>query len=208
MRLLVTAGPTRERLDPVRFLSNRSSGRMGYALAAAAVECGWEVILVSGPVSLTPPAGLFRFESVESAAQMADAVKSIAPSCDAVIMAAAVADYRPAQVSEQKIKKLPGDLVLKLERTEDILAALGAAKPSGQTLIGFAAETEELLAHAREKLQRKNLDWICANTVESGFGTATNAVTLLGRDGETIALPSAPKEELARQILRIVLPNH
>ncbi len=208
MRLLVTAGPTRERLDPVRFLSNRSSGRMGYALAAAAVEAGWEVILVSGPVSLMPPLGLFRFESVESASQMAETVKSLAPQCDAVIMAAAVADYRPARVSVQKIKKHPGDLVLQLERTEDILAALGAAKPAGQILIGFAAETEELLTHAREKLLRKNLDWICANTVESGFDTPTNAVTLLGREGQVISLATAPKPELAREILKILFPRY
>jgi phosphopantothenoylcysteine decarboxylase/phosphopantothenate--cysteine ligase len=144
---------------------------------------------------------------IESAADMADAVKSRAPEMDIVIMAAAVADYRPAQVHQGKMKKQPGNLMLELERTEDILASLGQVKPSGQILVGFAAETDDLLANAAGKLQRKNLDWIVANDVsrsDRGFGTSTNAVTMICRDGRRIDLPLAEKKDIARTILRTV----
>ena len=195
-----------ERIDPVRFISNRSSGRMGYELAAAARDAGFEVVLVSGPTRIDPPAGV-KLIRVESASEMAAAVKAEAPDAALVIMAAAVADYRPAQTLEHKLKKSDGELVLKLERTEDILAALGQAKPAGQVLVGFAAETDDLIAGARRKLERKNLDWIAANSVAEGFATATDAVTLLGRGGDSLELPRAPKSEIARAILRHVFPH-
>ena len=204
MKILVTAGPTREKIDPVRFISNRSSGKMGYALAGAARGLGHDVVLVSGPVALTAPGGV-EIVKVESAAEMAAAVKSAAPDCRAVIMAAAVADYRPAHAADHKLKKRPGELFIELERTEDILLSLGQMKRPGQILVGFAAETGELLANAAGKLERKNLDWIVANTVADGFGTDTDKVTLLGRGGERIDLPRAAKAEVARRILDIVL---
>ena len=204
MKILITAGPTREYIDPVRFITNRSSGKMGYAVAQAALERGCEVVLVTGPVAITPPEGA-RVVHVESAAQMAEAVKREAADCDAVVMAAAVADYRPAQVSEHKLKKMPGDMTLRLERTEDILASLGAAKRPGQLLVGFAAETDDLLKNAADKLRRKNLDWIAANRVADGFGADTDRVTLLGRNGEVVELPLAPKLEVARRMLGVIL---
>ena len=206
-KVLISAGPTREKFDAVRFWSNRSSGKMGYAIAQAAVDSGLEVTLISGPVALPPVAGAEMFY-VESAAQMAEAVRSRAPQMDLIIMAAAVADYRPVQVMDKKLKKLPGKLVLELERTEDILASLGQAKPAGQILVGFAAETDDLLLNASGKLARKNLDWIAANDVSRagcGFGTDTNAVTLLGRNGEKIDFPLASKQEIARGMLKILL---
>jgi len=206
-KILITAGPTREKIDAVRFLSNRSSGKMGYALAAAARDAGLDVTLVSGPVALAPVDGVTTVR-VESAAEMAAEVKSRAPGMDAVIMAAAVADYRPRHVFDGKLKKLPGTLTLELERTEDILASLGQAKPDGQLLIGFAAETDDLIANAEGKLARKNLDWIVANDVrrtDRGFASDCNAVTLLARDGRRIELELAPKSEIARRILQIVL---
>ena len=204
MKILITAGPTREYIDPVRFITNRSSGKMGYAVARAALERGCEVVLVTGPVNLVPPEGA-RVVHVESAAEMAAAVKREVADCDAVVMAAAVADYRPAQMSEHKLKKLPGGMFLELERTEDILASLGAAKQLGQLLVGFAAETDDLLENAAAKLRRKNLDWIAANKVCDGFGADTDLVTLLGRNGEVVELPLAPKLEVARRMLDVIL---
>ncbi len=204
MKILVTAGPTREKIDPVRFISNRSSGKMGYALAQAARELGHEVVLVSGPVALTPPENV-EVVKIESAAEMAAAVKAAAPGCGVVIMAAAVADYRPAHAAEHKLKKRPGELFLELERTEDILKSLGEMKRPGQLLVGFAAETEELLTNAAGKLERKNLDWIVANTVSDGFGTDTDQVTLLGRNGRRIDVPRAAKSMVARRILDEIL---
>ena len=206
MKILVTAGPTREKIDPVRFISNRSSGKMGYALAEAARELGHEVVLVSGPVALTPPENV-EVVKIESAAEMAAAVKTAAPGCDMVIMAAAVADYRPAHAAEHKLKKSPGEMYLELERTEDILLSLGNMKRPGQLLVGFAAETEELLNNAADKLERKNLDWIVANTVSDGFGTDTDKVTMLGRDGRRIDLPRAAKRDVARRILDVLTPK-
>ena len=200
MKILVTAGPTREYIDPVRFLTNRSSGKMGYALAAAAVKRGWETLLVTGPTALPLPDGAAVI-GVETALQMAANVKHNAPGCDAVIMAAAVADYRPVEILKHKLKKTPGDLTLRLERTEDILASLGEMKRPGQILVGFAAETDDLLENARKKLESKNLDWIAANKVCDGFASDTDKVTLLGRNGEVVKLPLAPKPEVAELIL-------
>ncbi len=204
--VLITAGPTREKIDAVRFLSNRSSGKMGYALAQAATEAGFRVVLVSGPTALTPPEGVALID-VESAAEMARAVHRLAPSARLIIMAAAVADYRPLTAVDYKLKKLPGKLVLELERTEDILQSLGQRKRPGQVLVGFAAETDDLLANAQGKLERKNLDWIAANDVRSavsGFGVDTNAITLLSRDGRQIEIPLADKLTVARRLLEIV----
>ena len=202
MKILISAGPTRERIDAVRFLSNRSTGKMGFALAGAAADAGFETVLVAGPVHLPTPAGVRRID-VESAAEMADAVKREAADADVVIMAAAVADYRPKQQIAGKMKKQSGDLCLELERTEDILKSLGEKKRPKQILAGFAAET-----YALDKLKRKNLDWIAANDVsrnDIGFGSDANAVTLYGKSGEKIQLPIAPKAEIAAALLQHIL---
>jgi phosphopantothenoylcysteine decarboxylase/phosphopantothenate--cysteine ligase len=204
MKFLVTAGPTREKIDPVRFITNYSSGRMGYALAAAAQKSGHEVLLISGPVALPCPDGVTLLQ-VESAAEMAQAVHNHVQYADVIIMAAAVADYRPANPEQHKMKKMPGDLVLKLEHTEDILASLGKCKRDNQLLIGFAAETDDLEQNALGKLSRKNLDWIAANWVADGFGTNTNSLILFSRHGKRISLGSAGKDELAEKMLQTVL---
>ena len=200
--VLVTAGPTREPIDPVRVFTNRSTGTMGFALAAAAQALGGDVTLVAGPTALPTPAGVTRVD-VETAAQMHDAVNDRADA-DLVIMAAAVADYTPATVAEGKLKKDAGGLTLHFERTVDILAALGQQKRPGQQLIGFALETDNGVAHAREKLQRKNLDWIAlnrANEAGAGFGPGTNRITLLGADGSRTELAMQPKPAIARALL-------
>lgn len=206
-RCLITAGPTREALDPVRFLSNRSSGRMGYALAAEALRAGCRVTLVSGPVAIAPPRGA-RLVRVETAEQMRRATLREARRAELVVMAAAVADYRPASPAKRKLKKRTARLSLRLERTPDILAALGRRKPRSQVLVGFAAETHDLLANARAKLARKNLDYIVANPVGrpgSGFESSHNRATLLARDGSTRAFPRLRKEALARRLVRLLL---
>lgn len=206
MKVLITAGPTREKIDAVRFLTNRSTGKMGYALAEAARDAGHMVTLVSGPVALPVPPGI-ALVPVESAADMADAVKERAPEMELIVMCAAVADYRPKRVVAGKMKKSEGDLVLELERTEDILQSLGAVKPEGQILVGFAAETDDLLANAQGKLERKNLDWICANDVgrsDIGFGSDENCVTLIGRDGRRYGIGPDTKRAVAEAILEIV----
>lgn len=205
MNILITAGPTREKIDPVRFISNYSSGKMGYSIAQAALESGHQVTLVSGPVTLTAPDGA-KLIKVTSAAEMAEAVHASAPEADIIIMTAAVADYRPANPFDCKMKKLPGKLVLELERTEDILGTLGKNKKYSQLLIGFAAETDDLEKNALGKLERKNLDWIAANLVADGFGTETNKITLYSRDGKKIALPSGKKLDVARAMLKVILP--
>ena len=207
MRFLVSAGPTRERIDPARFVSNRSSGKMGYAVAAAAAGLGHEVVLVSGPTGLAAPAGV-RTIQVESAAEMAAAMKAEAPAAAVVVMAAAVADYRPVHAAAHKLKKTEGNLVLEFERTEDILASLGKAKRPGQLLCGFAAESEDLLANARKKLAAKNLDWIVANDISvpgRGFAVDDNAATMLAADGRRVDFPLQSKAELARRIVATLL---
>lgn len=200
-RVLITAGPTREALDPVRYLTNHSTGKMGYAIAAEAAAMGAETKLVSGPVALPVPSGVERV-SVESAQEMLEAVMTDL-AYDLVIMTAAVADYRPKTQQTQKIKKLEGDLSLELTRNPDILFEFGKVKTT-QVLIGFAAETERVLEHAAEKLRKKNLDMIVANDVtlqDAGFGSDTNVVTLIYADGEMTPLAKMDKSQVAREIL-------
>jgi len=203
LKVLVTAGGTREPVDPVRYISNRSSGKMGYALAAAALQRGATVTLVSAPTSLSPPAGV-ELVSVETAQQMYEAVMERFPAQDIVIKAAAVADYRPKIVASHKIKKQEGTLLLELEKNPDILYELGQRKKPDQTLVGFAAETEELEKNAHHKLHAKNLDLLVANDVTrpgAGFGSDTNIVKLFYRDGRIQSLPLMDKKTLAHRIL-------
>lgn len=204
-KVIVTAGGTRENIDPVRFIGNRSSGKMGFALAKAAMLKGAEVILVSGPVALQPPVNV-RFVQVETAAEMRQEVLEHYPEAQVVIMAAAVADYRVARPFETKIKKREAELELLLTKNPDILKELGEKKQN-QVLVGFAAETEDLIGNARHKLEQKNLDLIVANDVtrqDAGFHADTNLVTLLFPDGQRQALPLMPKEELAHRILETI----
>ncbi len=206
MKLLINAGPTRESLDPVRFLSNRSTGKMGYALAAAAVEAGHEVTLVSGPVSLVPPAGLASLIRIETAAEMAEAMKQTFPEADVTILCAAVADYRPKFYSASKLKKQEGGMIVEFERTEDIALSLGKLKRPDQILAGFAAETDDIEQNALIKLKTKNFDWIAANRVgvpDSGFASDTNRLKLYSSAGEVIDLGIGKKTELARTVIRI-----
>lgn len=200
--LLVTAGPTAEDIDPVRFISNRSSGRMGYRLAEAARDRGGRVILVSGPTSLTPPRGV-ELVSVRSAEEMAKVVLDKAERVQIVVMAAAVSDYRPVSVSRSKLKKAEGPAVIELQRTRDILEALGAAKGE-RILVGFAAETENVADYAKGKLGSKNLDLIVANDVsraDAGFGAERNAALLIDACGGETSVPLVSKRELAERIL-------
>lgn len=200
-RFLITAGPTREFLDPIRFLSNRSSGKMGYALARAARPYG-TVTLVSGPVALKPPQGV-TVVAVTTAQEMAEAVLKRFDETDVIIMAAAVCDFRPRRVAARKIKKDGFSGLLELVPTVDILAALGKRKQH-QILIGFAAETNDLESNAREKLRRKNLDLIVANDA-SAMESETNRVTLFYRDGRVERLSEMPKTRVAQAILRRII---
>jgi len=205
--VLVTAGPTREPLDPVRVFTNRSTGTMGYALARAAAGKGGEVTLVSGPTSLSAPDGV-EVVSVETAEEMHEAVQARRATADVVFMAAAVADYTPAEQSPTKQKKDGADLVLHLRRTPDILKTLGDNKGPDQVLVGFALETGNGTENARRKLEEKNLDWIVLNDLTeegAGFGPSTNRVTLFSRDGTAEELPLMPKSEVAEAILDRVL---
>jgi phosphopantothenoylcysteine decarboxylase/phosphopantothenate--cysteine ligase len=203
--VLVTAGATREDIDPVRFLTNRSSGKMGYALAEAAARRGAHVVLVSGPTDLAVPEGV-DWVPVRSAENMRDAVRQRAPDANVIIMAAAVADYRPAAAQSQKLKRGDTRITLDLEPTPDILAELGrdAAPHAGRILVGFAAETAALADNARSKLARKGADMIVANDVTqegAGFDADTNIVTMFLRDGREIPVPKLSKFEVANRIL-------
>lgn len=200
-RFLITAGPTREFFDPIRFISNRSSGKMGYALAEAALKVSPHVVLVSGPTALPAPKGV-EFVPVITAQEMADAVLSRYDRADVVIMTAAVCDFRPKRVAETKIKKGTFAGALELEPTMDILAELGQRRRS-QFLVGFAAETDNVERNAREKLQLKGLDMIVANDA-SAFDSETNTVTLIGRDGQSERLAEMTKAEVATAILQRV----
>ena len=205
-RVLVTAGPTQEALDPVRYLTNHSSGRMGYAIAKAAARRGAKVTLVSGPTALKKPAYVDTVDVV-SAQDMFDAVTARAQDADIIIKAAAVADYRPATVADNKIKKADDALSIPLERTKDILAALGNSKRPGQFLCGFSMETENLLENSRKKLGKKNLDMVAANNLKvegAGFGVDTNVLTLITPDG-TVDLPLMSKDAVADALLDAIL---
>jgi phosphopantothenoylcysteine decarboxylase / phosphopantothenate---cysteine ligase len=206
-RVLITAGPTRERIDPVRFISNRSSGKMGFAVAQAAREAGAEVVLVSGPVSLATPAGIRRID-VESAADMLNAVMSEVDRADIFISTAAVADYRPATAAEQKIKKTSDHMDLSMERTADVLATV-AARPDRPFVVGFAAETESVEQHARAKLLKKNLDMIAANEVghDKAFDCEDNQLIVLWRAGRR-ELAKASKMTLARQLVALIAESY
>ena len=202
MRILITAGPTREAIDPVRFLSNRSSGKMGFCLARVAARRGHVVTLISGPVALRPPSKV-SFVAVMTAEEMLAAVKRHLSRCDALIMAAAVVDWRPRRVSPQKIKKATGYRLLRLEPTPDILKQL-RSKKGRRVFIGFAAETERMLAEARRKLAEKGLDLIVANDVsrrDAGFEVNTNRVTLMEASGRVRVLPLMTKMKVAALIL-------
>ena len=204
LKVLVTAGPTVEDIDPIRFISNRSSGKTGYAVAAAAARRGARVFLVSGPTGLAAPAGV-ELIPVRTAAEMKDAVLSLYDDTDIVIKAAAVADYRPIAAAAQKIKKGGAERTLALERTDDILAILGERKKK-QFLAGFAAETENVLESAREKLRGKNLDMIVANDVSHGvFGEDSSTVHFIVPDGEPVTLQVLPKTEIAEKLLDFIL---
>ena len=208
VKVLVTAAGTIEPIDPVRYIGNRSSGRMGYALAEEAVARGAEVVLISGPSALKPPSGLKQFVSVETAAEMREAVLREAETSRIVIKAAAVADYHPKHVSEQKIKKNDEELSILLEKNPDILKELGQRKRPEQILVGFAAETQNLLQYAREKIEKKNLDFIVANDVTkpgAGFNTTTNTVKIIARDGSIEEVPLMTKREIAKRIFDCVL---
>jgi phosphopantothenoylcysteine decarboxylase / phosphopantothenate---cysteine ligase len=202
-KVLVTAGPTREKLDPVRFFSNRSTGKMGYAIAEAAARFGAEVTLISGPTELEAPANVKTIR-VESAQDMYEAVMERFPDVDIVIKSAAVADYRPKHVFAKKIKKQPGDYIVEMERTIDILKTLGERKTS-QILVGFAAETDHVEEYARQKLESKRLDMVVANNVTqegAGFAGDTNVVTIFKRDGSVRSLPLMSKKQVAEEILK------
>lgn len=205
-KVLVTAGPTQEKLDPVRYISNHSTGKMGYAIARQAMLRGAEVTLVSGKVNLQTPMGV-RMVPVVSAADMAQAVKADAREQDIIIKAAAVADYRPAVTADEKLKKKDDEMSLVLERTEDILAWLGAHRRPGQFLCGFSMETEHMLENSRAKLEKKKIDMIVANNLKqtgAGFGTDTNVVTLLTKE-DTLTLPIMSKEEVADRLLTFIM---
>lgn len=201
-KLLVTAGPTREALDPVRYLTNYSTGKMGYAIARVAALRGARVTLVTGPTALEAPRFVQTVE-IQSAAQMYEAVTAVSGEQDIIIKAAAVADYRPAQVAEDKMKKKDGDLSIPLERTEDILGYLGTHRREGQFLCGFSMETQNMLENSRGKLEKKHIDMIVANNLKvqgAGFGTDTNVVTIMTRD-EELELEKMTKEEVADRLL-------
>jgi phosphopantothenoylcysteine decarboxylase/phosphopantothenate--cysteine ligase len=201
-KILVTAGPTREAIDPVRYITNHSTGKMGYAIAKAAMLRGADVTLVSGPVSIAPPP-FVKVVNITSASDMYEAVMSRSEEQDIIIKAAAVADYTPGTVADNKIKKKDGDMKIELERTRDILSALGENKKSGQVLCGFSMETENVLENSRAKLEKKNADVIAANSLResgAGFGTDTNHLTLIEKENIT-DIPMMSKEEAADRLL-------
>ena len=205
-RILVTAGPTRELIDPVRYITNRSSGKMGYAVAAQAAKRGADVTLISGPTILEAPAGICTIVRVETAAQMYQAVIEAFPNHDAVIQSAAVADYRPKHYSDTKIKKADGDLYIELERTDDIAYEIGKIK-GDKILVGFAAETDNVMEHAVQKIKKKNFDFIVANDVTkagAGFNTDTNIITIIDAQGTAHEYPQLLKTEAADIILDTV----
>ena len=207
MKFVITAGPTREPIDPVRFLSNRSSGKMGYAIAAAAMEANYEVVLISGPVNLVPPAGA-KLVTVITGDEMHDAVHEAVRDCEVLVMCAAVADYKPAHVAEQKIKKRDERFSLELVPARDILKSLPPSR--NFFVVGFAAETNDVEEHARAKLATKNCDMIVANDLSDpniGMESDENAVTIFSRNGETERISRASKKIVARELVKIICAN-
>jgi phosphopantothenoylcysteine decarboxylase/phosphopantothenate--cysteine ligase len=202
VRFLITAGPTREPIDPVRYISNGSSGKMGYAIAEAALDTGHDVILISGPVNLQPPRNV-KFISVCTSDEMFDAVHRNADQSDVCVLCAAVADYKPAQVSPVKIKKHAVQVSLELVRTRDILDSLGQQQNRKFLLVGFAAETDHLEANATKKLREKNCDIIVANDVRIAMDRDENELLILFQNGETKRISRAPKTFLARELVKI-----
>lgn len=207
-KVMITAGPTYEKIDPVRFIGNYSSGKMGYALAEECAERGAEVVLISGPVSIKAHHPSIKVVSVESAQQMHDAALSAFADSDAAIMCAAVADYAPVVVAEKKIKREKDDIpVIELKKNPDIAAALGKIKKPGQMLVGFALETDNEMANAQSKLERKNLDMIVLNSLadkQAGFGVDTNKVTIIEKDGTVHSYEVKPKKEVATDIVDLI----
>lgn len=207
-KVLVTAGPTRANLDPVRFLTNKSTGKMGYAIAEEARDRGAEVILVSGPTNIKPPLGV-RVINVETNEEMLNSVKSEFDSCDIVVKSAAVSDYKPKFYSDKKIKKGPDNLNMEFVRDNDILKELGTLKKD-QILVGFAAESNDVIENAHIKLKKKNLDYIVANDItesDAGFGTDTNRVTIINRDGKEISLDNMSKRLVGYELFNMILDN-
>ncbi len=198
MRLLVTAGPTREYLDDVRYLSNASSGRMGYAIVQAAVARGWEVVLISGPVEIAPPIGC-EFHSVMTTAQMRDEAVRLFPDCDGVIAAAAVCDYKPLTRVEGKISKVGGPVTLEMIETDDVLAELGASKDH-RWVVGFALEAQNPRENALQKLRKKNCDWIVLNGPQA-IGSESNSVEFIAASGKTVAHWQGPKSVVATKLI-------
>ena len=202
MTFLITAGPTREPIDPVRYISNRSSGKMGYAIAEAALDAGYDVILISGPVNLAPPRDA-KLISVSTSDEMFEAVHRHADASDVCVLCAAVADYKPAQVSPVKIKKNADGISIDLVPTRDILQSLGRQRAREFLLVGFAAETDHLEANAAKKLREKNCDIIVANDARIAMETDENELLILFRDGERKKISRAPKTFLARELVKI-----
>lgn len=209
VRIVVTAGPTREPIDPVRYISNRSSGKMGYAIAEAALAAGHDVTLISGPTCLTPPAAA-KFVSITTSDELYEAVHRKVSDCDVIVMCAAVADYKPATSSPQKMEKHPGSFPLQLMPTRDILSSLSRDDRS-YLIVGFAAQTHDLELHARRKLVAKKCDMIVANDVsrsDSGMESDENEVIIFLRSGEMKSISRAPKKIIAHEILKIVFELH
>ncbi|MGA1204948.1 MAG: phosphopantothenoylcysteine decarboxylase [Opitutales bacterium] len=208
IRCLVSAGPTREFFDPVRFLSNPSSGKMGYALAEAAARRGWEVELISGPVSLPNPENV-RVERVVTGQEMFEAISRRFPDCDVLIMTAAIMDYRPKVVADHKIKKYELEMVIEMEPVTDVLATVAREKDH-QLVVGFAAETNDLVSNAMKKLQSKNADFIVGNLIggaRSTFGRDDNEVVVISRKNEPVRIGPLPKPELASRLLDLFEPR-
>jgi phosphopantothenoylcysteine decarboxylase/phosphopantothenate--cysteine ligase len=208
IRCLITAGPTREFIDPVRFLSNPSTGKMGYALAEAAVAAGWTVDLVAGPVALKEPNNVILYPVV-SAEEMFHHVDALFDACDVLIMAAAVSDFRPVQQHAQKQKKEKASMSIEFERTVDILKAM-AQRKAHQTVVGFAAETDNVDASAHAKLEAKRCDWIVANKVGeagTGFAADTNKVTLIAADGSSLKIGPTTKAAIAKELIQLITPS-
>ncbi|WP_113675346.1 bifunctional phosphopantothenoylcysteine decarboxylase/phosphopantothenate--cysteine ligase CoaBC [Vallitalea guaymasensis] len=209
-KILITAGPTREALDPVRYMTNHSSGKMGYAIAEAAAVKGAEVTLISGPVTLEKPNNLKKYIQIESAEEMFTAVKDNLKDQNIIIKSAAVADYRPEVYVDKKIKKSDEDFKLTLTRNPDILKWIGMHKTPEQLIVGFAAETNDVMENGISKLKKKNIDMIIVNDVtraDAGFGTDTNCVTLIDKKGNKKAYPVMPKKQLAHSILDYIIAN-